>query len=95
MISKEDRIKLYVNVFKDENIKNMFLASLISSDSLINEHYCNTHLDIVNFILENFDEIVNKTELTKENISKLKDYMLDAKDVIERDRKIYIENKQS
>jgi hypothetical protein len=61
----------------------MFLVSLISADSLIDEHACNETIEVANFILNHIDLFILEDDIKKDIISKMKSAIKIAK----RDKK--------
>ena len=54
-----NKILSYNSIFLDEYTRNMFLVSLISADSLIDEQSCDETIDVANFILNHIDCLID------------------------------------
>ena len=67
-----NKILSYNMIFEDESIRNMFLVSLISADTLIDEHACDDTINICNFILTNMDLMMLEEDVKKSVITYLK-----------------------
>ena len=63
----------------ESNMRYLFLASLISADSLVNAEACEDSIKHINFILKNIDLFDLKVELKKEVVKFLKDGLKIAK----------------
>ena len=78
-----NRILNYNAIFLDEFTRNMFLVSLISADSLIDEHSCDETIEVANFILNHIDLFILEDNIKNDIISKMKSAIKIAK----RDKK--------
>jgi uncharacterized ubiquitin-like protein YukD len=78
-----NRILNYNFIFENEITRSMFLVSLISADSLTDEHACDETIDIANFILNHIDLFILEDNIKKDIISKMKSAIKIAK----RDKK--------
>jgi len=81
-----NRILNYNSIFENEMTRNMFLVSLISADSLIDEHSCDETIEISNFILNHIDLFILEDDIKKDIISKMNIAIKIAK----RDKKQFI-----
>lgn len=78
-----NRILTYNAIFENETTRCMFLVSLISADSLIDEHACDETIEVANFILNHIDLFILEDNIKKDIISKMKSAIKIAK----RDKK--------
>lgn len=78
-----NRILNYNTIFENETTRCMFLVSLISADSLIDEHTCDETIEVANFILNHIDLFILEDNIKKDIISKMKSAIKIAK----RDKK--------
>ena len=78
-----NRILNYNSIFEHEMTRSMFLVSLISADSLLNEHDCDETIEVANFILNHMDLFILEDNIKKDIISKMKSAIKIAK----RDKK--------
>ena len=78
-----NRILTYNEIFENETTRCMFLVSLISADSLIDEHACDETIEVANFILNHIDLFILEDNIKKDIISKMKSAIKIAK----RDKK--------
>ena len=78
-----NRILTYNAIFENETTRCMFLVSLISADSLTDEHSCDETIEIANFILNHIDLFILEDNIKKDIISKMKSAIKIAK----RDKK--------
>lgn len=78
-----NRILTYNAIFENETARCMFLVSLISADSLIDEHTCDETIEVANFILNHIDLFILEDDIKKDIISKMKSAIKIAK----RDKK--------
>lgn len=78
-----NRILTYNAIFENETTRCMFLVSLISADSLIDEHTCDETIEVANFILNHIDLFILEDNIKKYIISKMKSAIKIAK----RDKK--------
>lgn len=78
-----NRILTYNEIFENETTRCMFLVSLISADSLIDEHTCDETIEVANFILNHIDLFILEDNTKKDIISKMKSAIKIAK----RDKK--------
>ena len=78
-----NRILTYNIIFENEVSRCMFLTSLMSADTLIDEHACDETIEIANFILNHIDLFVLEDNIKKDIISKMKSAIKIAK----RDKK--------
>lgn len=83
LISFCNKILSYNAIFENEMVRSMFLVSLISSDSLIDEHACDETIETAKFILDHIDLMILENENKQNIIKKLKDAIKIAK----RDKK--------
>lgn len=84
-----NRILNYNSIFENEMTRSMFLASLISADSLIDEHSCDETIEISNFILNHIYLFILEDDIKKDIISKMNTAIKIAK----RDKKQFINKK--
>lgn len=84
-----NRILNYNAIFENETTRCMFLVSLISADSLIDEHACDETIEVANFILNHIDLFILEDDIKKDIISKMKSAIKIAK----RDKKQFINKK--
>lgn len=89
LISFCNRILAYNYIFENEVSRNMFLVSLISSDTLIDEHACDETIETSNFILDHINLMMLEDEVYKSVIK----YMKDAIKIAKRDKKQFFINK--
>ena len=78
-----NRILTYNAIFENETTRCMFLVSLISADSLTDEHACDETIEVANFILNHIDLFILEDNIKKDIISKMKSTIKIAK----RDKK--------
>ncbi len=78
-----NRILTYNAILENETTRSMFLVSLISADSLIDEHSCDETIEITNFILNHIDLFILEDNIKNDIISKMKSAIKIAK----RDKK--------
>ena len=57
-----NRILNYNSILESDIVRNMFLVSLISSDSLIDEHACDETIETAKFILDHIDLMILEKE---------------------------------
>jgi len=67
-----NKILGYNTILENETSRNMFLVSLISADTLIDEHACDDTINICNFILFNMDLMMLEEDVKKSAITYLK-----------------------
>ena len=84
-----NRILTYNAIFENEMARSMFLVSLISADSLLNEHDCDETIEVANFILNHMDLFILEDNIKKDIISKMKSAIKIAK----RDKKEFFVKK--
>ena len=72
LISFCNKILSYNAIFENETTRNMFLVSLISSDTLIDEHACDETIEFCNFILSHIDLMILEDDIKKKIIKYLK-----------------------
>ncbi len=77
---------IYNSILEDEMSRNMFFVSLISSDNLVDEHSCDETIDTAEFILHNINLFVLNEEIKQKTI----DYLKEAINIAERDKKEFI-----
>ena len=71
-------------ILTNDSIRYLFLVSLISSDSLINESDCIESLKILDYISENISEMSSLTDEVKKEVIK---FVSDGKEIVNRDLK--------
>ena len=81
-----NKILIYNSILEDEMSRNMFFVSLISSDNLVDEHSCDETIDTAEFILHNINLFVLNEEIKQKTI----DYLKEAINIAERDKKEFI-----
>lgn len=69
-------------ILTDDSIRYLFLVSLISSDSLINESDCIESLKVLDYIYENISEM---TSLTDEIRKEVVEFISVGKEIVNRD----------
>ena len=74
-----NRILTYNAIFENEMTRCMFLVSLISADSLTDEHTCDETIEVANFILNHIDLFILEDNIKKDIISKMKSAIKIAK----------------
>ena len=84
-----NRILTYNAIFENETTRCMFLVSLISADSLIDEQSCNETIDVANFILNHIDLFMLEDNIKKDIVSKMNSAIKIAK----RDKKHFLKSK--
>ena len=84
-----NKILSYNMIFEEESIRNMFLVSLISADTLVDENSCDETIETATFILNNINLMVLDDDIKKTVIK----YMKDAIKIAIRDKKQFIANK--
>lgn len=84
-----NKILSYNMIFEEESIRNMFLVSLISADTLVDENSCDETIETATFILNNINLMVLDDDIKKTVIK----YMKDAIKIAIRDKKQFIVNK--
>ena len=78
-----NRILTYNAIFENETTRCMFLASLISADSLTDEQACDETIEVANFILNHINLFIIEDNIKRDIISKMKSAIKIAK----RDKK--------
>jgi len=78
-----NKILSYNMIFEEESIRNMFLVSLISADTLVDENSCDETIETATFILNNINLMVLEDDIKKTIIK----YMKDAIKIAIRDKK--------
>lgn len=78
-----NKILSYNMIFEDESIRNMFLVSLISADTLVDENSCDETIETATFILNNINLMILEDDIKKTVIK----YMKDAIKIAIRDKK--------
>lgn len=78
-----NKILSYNMIFEEESIRNMFLVSLISADTLVDENSCDETIETANFILNNINLMVLDDDIKKSVI----DYLNKALEIAQRDKK--------
>ena len=93
LVSFCNKILSYNMIFEDESIRNMFLVSLISADTLVDENSCDETIETATFILNNINLMILEDDIKKTVIK----YMKDAIKIAIRDKKQFIatRNKQN
>ena len=86
LISFCNRIINYNSIFENEITRSMFFVSLISADSLVDEHACDETIEISNFILSNINLFILEDDLKKQVIK----YCKSALKIAKRDKKNFI-----
>jgi len=81
-----NKILSYNMIFEEESIRNMFLVSLISADTLVDENSCDETIETANFILTNINLMVLDDDIKKTVIK----YMKDAIKIAIRDKEQFI-----
>lgn len=81
-----NKILSYNMIFEEESIRNMFLVSLISADTLVDENSCDETIETATFILNNINLMVLDDDIKKTVIK----YMKDAIKIAIRDKKQFI-----
>ena len=89
LISFCNKILTYNAIFENETTRCMFLVSLISADSLTDEHACDETIETANFILDHINLMILEDEVRKSIIK----YMKDAIKIAKRDKKQFFINK--
>ena len=84
-----NKILSYNMIFEEESIRNMFLVSLISADTLVDENSCDETIETATFILNNINLMILDDDIKKTVIK----YMKDAIKIAIRDKKQFIANK--
>lgn len=80
---------LNINVIlNNDNLRYLYMVSLISSDNIIDIASCNKSLESINFILNNIDLFDIDDKVRKEVVKYLKKGLR----IIKRDRKTFIES---
>lgn len=84
LLSFCNRILNYNSILESDIVRDMFLVSLISADSLIDVHSCEETIEVSNFILNNIDLMIFEDDNVKDEVIK---YLNDAINIAERDKK--------
>ena len=84
-----NKILSYNMIFEEESIRNMFLVSLISADTIVDENSCDETIETATFILNNINLMILDDDIKKTVIK----YMKDAIKIAIRDKKQFIANK--
>lgn len=80
---------LNINVIlNNDNLRYLYMVSLISSDNIIDIASCDKSLESINFMLNNIDLFVIDDKVRKEVVKYLKKGLR----IIKRDRKTFIES---
>jgi hypothetical protein len=80
---------LNINVIlNNDNLRYLYMVSLISSDNIIDIASCNKSLESINFILNNIDLFDIDDKVRKE----VKKYLKKGLRIIKRDRKAFVES---
>ena len=66
-----NRILNYNSILESDIVRNMFLVSLISADSLIDIHSCDETIEISNFILNHLDLLIPEENIKNDVIKYL------------------------
>lgn len=77
-----NKIIAYNDILENEEIRNMFLVSLISADTLVDVHSCDETLETAKFILDHINLMI-LDDSTKKKITK---YMKEAINIANRDK---------
>ena len=83
LVSFCNKILSYNMIFEDESIRNMFLVSLISADTLVDENSCDETIETATFILNNINLMILEDDIKKTVIK----YMKDAIKIAIQDKK--------
>ena len=73
----------------DEYARNMFLATLVSADNLIDVYTCDETIETAEFILNHIDLFILEDDIKKNVISHLND----AINIAKRDKKDFFNKK--
>lgn len=84
-----NKILSYNMIFEEESIRNMFLVSLISADTLVDENSCDETIETATFVLNNINLMILEDDIKKTVIK----YMKDAIKIAKRDKKQFIATK--
>ena len=84
-----NKILSYNTILLDEYARNMFLATLVSADNLIDVYTCDETIETAEFILNHIDLFILEDE-TKKNIIK---YLQDTIKIAKRDKKQFVKSK--
>ena len=87
LLSFCNRILNYNSILNTDAIRNMFLVSLISADSLVDVHSCDETIEISNFILSNIVLMLFENDDIKTYIT---NHLQDAIKIAKRDKKKFI-----
>ena len=80
-----NKILSYNAIFENEYARNMFIVSLISSDTMVDEISCDATIETAEFILKNIDMFILEDKVKNEIIK----YMKKAIKIAKRDKKIF------
>ena len=84
-----NKILSYNAILEEEVTRNMFLVSLISADTLVDEHECNETIEIASFILNHLNLFMLDDDIKKT----VRQHLNDAIKIAERDKKeFFIKN---
>ena len=92
LLSFCNRILNYNSILESDIVRNMFLVSLISADSLIDVHSCEETIEVSNFILNNIDLMIFEDDNIKAEII---NHLNSAIKIAERDKKILLKKNES
>ncbi len=84
-----NKILSYNMIFEEESVRNMFLVSLISADTLVDENSCDETIETANFILNNINLMILDDDIKKYIINHLNK----ALEIAQRDKEQFIANK--
>lgn len=76
-------------ILTDDSIRYLFLVSLISSDSLINESDCIESLNVLDYISENVSEMASLTDKIRKEVI---EFVSVGKEIVNQDLKRIKEN---
>jgi len=80
---------LNINVIlNNDNIRYLYLVTLISSDTIVDVESCDRSLESINFILNHIDLFELDDKVKKE----VKKYLKKGLRIIKRDRKAFVES---
>ena len=86
-----NKIITFNNILNDETTKYMFIAGIVSSEFMVDKESCDESIELATFILNNIDLFMFNDDNAKEEI---KNYMLQAMEVANRDKKIFEEQEK-
>jgi hypothetical protein len=91
LVAFNKRIIYLTNVFNNDQSRYFFLVALISSDFLVDAKSCDDSIQMLEFIKKNID-LINIDDKTRKEVMK---YVRSGLRIAKRDRKMFIENKDS